>query len=315
MYAHKAIDDLNWYCQQLKNKERFKDHIKMVQEVIIPWIMSSQKFNMSAVGGLYDIFAEKYNKCRMFNDELGNVRLPYNTIWLEYDIDNEEIQNNQCGTRHRAVLAKEISADVIQCIIFAEIKTQYMPPKWTFGPVSYYLSMNNKPFEAEYLKSNNIQKNIGTPIYDRNDYTSNIVMCPIMEGITDLQAKTCLKEDGIDIAILNIALMLLGCKNIEREEHKPSRALALSRNKKNKAPLFTYYTLKIKPIGKQQESIPKDLWHNRIHLCRGHFKTYNESNPLFGHITGRFWWQPHVRGQNRDGVVMKDYEITTEPEE
>jgi hypothetical protein len=51
------------------------------------------------------------------------------------------------------------------------------------------------------------------------------------------------------------------------------------------------------------------LWHNRIHFQLGHFKTYTAEKPLFGHITGRFWWQPHVRGKNKDGIVMKDYVV------
>jgi hypothetical protein len=46
---------------------------------------------------------------------------------------------------------------------------------------------------------------------------------------------------------------------------------------------------------------------NRVHLCHGHFKNYTEGNPLFGKYTGRYWWQPFVRGNKKKGVVMKDY--------
>lgn len=101
---------------------------------------------------------------------------------------------------------------------------------------------------------------------------------------------------------------LLNCKNIGFESHSPPKNLNKKRIKAGKMPLFSYKTLVIKPVGKKQEAqAAQGLWDNRVHLCRGHFKTYTEKNPLFGRITGRFWWQPAVRGNKEKGVVMKDY--------
>jgi len=40
-------------------------------------------------------------------------------------------------------------------------------------------------------------------------------------------------------------------------------------------------------------------------------KEYTQEHPLFGKLTGLYWWQPHVRGQNKEGIVMKDYAIKT----
>jgi hypothetical protein len=116
---------------------------------------------------------------------------------------------------------------------------------------------------------------------------------------------------GKVLTVINIALMLLSCKNIGLEHHKPSVALNKKRRAKNKQPLFTYHTLVLKPVGRKQESIPKHLWNNRVHLQRGHFKTYTAEKPLFGRITGRFWWEPQVRGRNHEGIVMKDYQLST----
>jgi hypothetical protein len=111
---------------------------------------------------------------------------------------------------------------------------------------------------------------------------------------------------------LNTILLLLTCKNITTIEHKPDVALNKKRARKGKPPLFTYHTLAIKPSVKREGKEPQDLWHNRIHLCRGHFKTYTEDAPLLGRLTGRYWWQPHVRGKNKDGIVMKDYSVNPE---
>jgi hypothetical protein len=104
----------------------------------------------------------------------------------------------------------------------------------------------------------------------------------------------------------------LSCKNLSAIDNEPPLKLNKKRIKSGKQPLFTYKTLVIKPTGKKQESqASQGLWDNRIHLCRGHFKKYTADKPLFGRITGRFWWQPSVRGNKEKGVVMKDYKILT----
>jgi hypothetical protein len=108
-------------------------------------------------------------------------------------------------------------------------------------------------------------------------------------------------------------LDLIHCQNIAIADNHPPAKLNKKRAKNNKCPLFTYKTLVIKPTGKKQEAQDaQDLWENRVHLCRGHFKTYTEEKPLFGRITGRYFWQPSVRGTKSKGIVMKNYEIKTE---
>ena len=104
-------------------------------------------------------------------------------------------------------------------------------------------------------------------------------------------------------------VLILNTKNIGLEKHSPPVPLNKKRIRNGKQPLFTYHTLVLKPLGKKQESVSRHLWDNRIHFQRGHFKVYTKEKPLFGHITGRFWWQAHVRGQNKEGVVTKDYKV------
>lgn len=112
----------------------------------------------------------------------------------------------------------------------------------------------------------------------------------------------------IYFTILNQVLLLLHCKNIVKKENKPPEKLNKKRIKNGKLPLFSYYTLHIKDsINSNSKNVLGD--HNRIHLCRGHFKHYTKENPLFGKLTGMYWWQPHVRGQNKDGIIMKDYVV------
>ena len=121
------------------------------------------------------------------------------------------------------------------------------------------------------------------------------------------------RDDHRDLVALNAALMLLNCKNVVTEDNLPSEKLNNKRRKRGRLELFTYKTLKLvlpSESKKGGEYLPSGK-KVKIHLCRGHFKNYTKDAPLFGRYTGLYWWQPHVRGDKKEGMVVKDYEIST----
>lgn len=114
------------------------------------------------------------------------------------------------------------------------------------------------------------------------------------------------------LVILDLALRILSCRNIRYEKINPPEKLNKKRRKKGKEELVSYHVLKIAPMSpkKQTKSDVAGTGESpRVHLCRGHFKTYTEEAPLFGKYTGRFWWQPQVRGEKQKGIVHKDYNV------
>lgn len=47
-----------------------------------------------------------------------------------------------------------------------------------------------------------------------------------------------------------------------------------------------------------------------LHECRGHFKEYTGERPLFGKVSGKFFWHPHLRGRAENGIILHDkYEV------
>lgn len=103
-------------------------------------------------------------------------------------------------------------------------------------------------------------------------------------------------------------MKLITCQNIRLIDNAPPLNVNKKRIKAGKLPLITYKTIQLFN-SRSINTSAKNIWHNRIHLCRGHFKEYPENNKLFGRLTGRFWWQPMVRGQNKKGIIVKDYKI------
>ncbi len=110
---------------------------------------------------------------------------------------------------------------------------------------------------------------------------------------------------------LTLFLNLLSCKNISTEDILPPEKVNKKRIKNGKLPLYSYKVLNVNPFGDKNQTSGGRLneYHNRLHFQRGHFKRFSEDKPLFGMFSGRYWWQPHLRGKNKDGFVDKEYHI------
>jgi len=92
-------------------------------------------------------------------------------------------------------------------------------------------------------------------------------------------------------------LSVINCSNVAKCEVLPPQKLNKSREAKGKIPIFSYWVLELKAHGKSN-NLGGTHEPPRIHLCRGHIKRRK---------TGNFWWQPHVRGDRKRGMVVKDY--------
>ena len=111
------------------------------------------------------------------------------------------------------------------------------------------------------------------------------------------------------------ALSLLNCKNIIQIEYggKPK-----GKRSPHKQTSYKYHVLTTRPIKRtyinEREEVDDALKASptRFHFVRGHFKTYTLEAPLFGNITGTFWWQEHGRGSLDAGLIDKDYNVLPE---
>lgn len=126
------------------------------------------------------------------------------------------------------------------------------------------------------------------------------------------------RESGDNYMFLAAALMptclattFMHCKNVELISNEPHAKLSRHHERKNGYPLVRYHTLNIHPMQKVLRT-EGDIEHTglkrALHICRGHFKTF-EDKPLFGRVTGTFWWGAQVRGDARVGIVDKDYVV------
>lgn len=104
------------------------------------------------------------------------------------------------------------------------------------------------------------------------------------------------------------AVGIINCKNVKTTQaHLPKSEKKKLR--KNDLPIRSYWTLQLEVSPSGGSGRNGTGSRKRIHLCRGHFKVYTEDKPLLGRHVGAYWWQPHVRGNNKKGKVVKDYQL------
>lgn len=113
-----------------------------------------------------------------------------------------------------------------------------------------------------------------------------------------------------------LSISFLHCKNISltqetyRRKHNDDLARKIPRKVKETIPV-SYHTLEITPMREvlKREGQSDTLGVKRaLHICRGHFRHYENGRGLFGKYKGTYWIPQQVRG-NLEHIALKDYSI------
>lgn len=272
MYAHHVIDDI--LLDEWKNYRT--PEVKKYIRDLAGAIGTAQKFHLDCLGTLKETSVPLIGQS-IFPE---GTHLPYLVSYFDYTFPKDwgtSISETQFP--RGAILAVDYETHIFMQV-FLYVAPYGNKGRWVAYPIY-------------------------TMLYKNGTSATGVVSEHMVKTDTDIDNME--KDCQVDLNILGMALRLLSCKNITTEQTQPSEKLNRVRKKRGRSELFTYHTIVIKPVGRYQEGIPKYLWSNRIHLCRGHFKEYTEERKLLGKHTGRYWWQPQARGRNKDGIVMKDY--------
>lgn len=119
-----------------------------------------------------------------------------------------------------------------------------------------------------------------------------------------------------------LAISFLHCRNVKVEDK--ATTMGKSKSVKRRArraakgePYYKQNIIEIRPMRRVLETEGQSETHGlkkALHICRGHFRHYEEGRGLFGKIHGTFWIDSHVRGAPEVGIVDKTYNINP-PEE
>jgi hypothetical protein len=304
MYAHKVIEDIKYKLPRFSHDPGLVDGLTE----IIPLIQKSIKFNLGHVDNLPDSHTDAYFvtdksgnfKTPILRVDMRNLRMPYPVCFIEImlNVDKqmdkngnifvEPILNSKC-----AILLVQQEQNSIQCVFFQVSPTDQ---RWMTLPMILTIRDLGIDHSKDGLE-------LGYVWFGKDIQHQKHERIKILSLVNAINIIT---QHSITF------LRLMSCKNISAEPIKASEKLNKKRLRNGKLPIFDYYVLNIDPLNKSKHayhdpSIP--LSHNRVHLCRGHFKTFTKEHPLLGRGIGTYWWQPHARGQNKEGIIIKDYKL------
>jgi len=305
MYAHQVIEDLKRERSRRSNGSAFIDEKIETIAGSQQFFVKSDKQTVINAGGMNSVLPDHLLNRLGFEmddvfegpkmpEDLTGVSMPYSQCFFSFLIGDYAIIDPYSG----AVIAKQSKMGVLADYNY----TNSLATVFIFGFHPLLRLWQAFPFWALVRLDDD---------FSGPKKQTDMFLLKKPAGDVDDQISA-LVQTYASIAVFLNTLKTLSCKNITTNDNHPPEKLNKKRIKNGKQPLFTYKTLVIKPTSKKQEAQEaQGLWENRVHLCRGHFKTYTDKNPLFGSHTGRYWWQPVVRGNKEKGIVMKDYEIRT----
>lgn len=109
-------------------------------------------------------------------------------------------------------------------------------------------------------------------------------------------------------------LFFLSCRNVDLKPHDndPKQVRRAVKRYGGTSDSYRYHTLIVRPAGSKPGTPGEEVGIMPRHVCRGHISRYGpEFNKglLFGKYAGQFFIPPHMRGNKKNGIVEKDYEV------
>jgi len=295
MYAHKAIESIQSF---FKNEDENLFEVDFFDSSLAH-LQSCPKYHFEKIE---NIVTQTLRTNDLFQGEYGqDVRLPYPVCWFDYCKENGE-RVGLLLTELGASNMFQGSAKTLQMELFIAYPKQDV---FITNPLNIHIGDEDE--------INNIVKHYNQ--YTEENYHHQKLNEKIIISWSDGGVKSKEEFDVLyteatqEIKNLNACLLLLSCKNIETIDNQPSEKLNKKRIKKNKTPLCSYKTLQVvlpksSNAKNRQQIVTQKQNSPRTHLCAGHFKIYTHEKPLFGKHTGRYWWQPHLRGDDKKGFLF-----------
>ena len=326
MFAHEVIayleDGIKNATQRVKGGQRpTEDAVVLLKlhQCFIEKIKIAQKFHFGDVDDVEKIQFFKTNDELMKLDLVSGLRLPYKIMWIDFTLKRNSVLSSGWNDLGHICNSKEgilVSGteDIWEVVFFTYSAVH---KSWLFVPINFMILPKGKDgpgFELlRHLTGSWSDKNRDS-FFDKFNPSSTTFPIPHTSWAWE-HMSSCLKGCDLNIALLQTAITLLNCKNIITTKIKAPDLLNKKRRRLGKQELFDYHVLDIvlPPKNKYYKEKSEPLSHNRIHLCRGHFKKYTAERPLFGRNIGLYWWPAALRGQNKDGMVIKDYSCKPVP--
>jgi hypothetical protein len=110
-----------------------------------------------------------------------------------------------------------------------------------------------------------------------------------------------------------LGLSFANCVNVDLVPGRPRRVDRRQWKRKSGEDMMEYRTIQLGGrTSRRQDGGGRGevANHQKLHLVRGHFKTFTEKAPLLGKHVGTYWFPQQMRGSKKEGVIVHDYNIS-----
>jgi hypothetical protein len=336
MFSKEVIEEYEDMKQKLISKGKLNT---FWLSDIITNIRAAQKFHFGDSLEFYNFFHKKEDKetrIPFIDPNTKDVRLPYKTCWFDYknnitkeqEKEFENILPSPSGSTFRPAYAKgylleEITKEIFTCFAFAKYNDLSSINKnkkfWDMSLVKYYIKVGGL-FDEKDME--NIKGIVHPKVHDAlrgfvGNYDKPIIPLPIdmnLESFQKVINGDRLIADMYSMTLLEMSLCLLNCKNVITEKVDTIR-IRTGKKLKNKklGSMFSYHILNVvlpykKKVYPDTTTVIGPKRVVRIHFVRGHPKYYTKEKPLFGKLTGRYFWPSCVKGVG--DFLKKDYVVS-----
>lgn len=235
-------------------------------------------------------------------DEIGPQILPFNSLWIEREAPGIVID----GKFRKETVHVGHYVDVLT-------KTNSLRPNQSdYGYVTDTFYMFRKSivrmrfvFLVETDKDGLIKAS--GPVPKMTD--------PLLASAGHAAARALADARSGEYLHINLAPLLtiglMNCRNVDvREVSRPARRKGKGSRRK-RIPQLSFNTIVLpnaNPSG-VEACHPGRAGQFAQHKVRGHFKTFTKEKPLFGKLTGTYWWGWQVRGNAANGINVNDYSL------
>lgn len=286
MYAHEVLE----YLLRPKKKGLITDLVRTLTEPL----KGSVKFHLGDCQHYIDIASKKNYKLGFID----GINMPYPVTWFDWTAR---------GWKY-AALCMQLSSTVLYVTPFAYFKER----GWILTQIVFFILHGGVTEDNKRVVKQVYPFVSDTEFAEQDDGGCNTKLLPLFldDSITDREAfGVC----GFISRVIDVAVTLLTCKNVQEVSIPPSAKLNKKRVRNKKIPMYTYKVLKVVTPKKVRDNVKSgaDMFIGAmpLHLRIGHFKVYTKERPLFGKCSGRFWWPDRVRGDVKNGVIEKEYKV------
>lgn len=279
-------------------------------------IEKSVPFDVQVASQLYWCGKKDYYR---LDEDFGPMRLPYNDVWMEWSIPDQFIEKGKPSSLDvRALYAAHLQwIDVDQLTSsFPERAAIANIRDDAAGVVAVQMLSSSTDLRADDVGV--IMMNecfIAFAVDDQGRYLDGTLrQVSARESISDDVAELLAQEMKSNCFVACMALNLINCRNVVTKPAGTVHYRRSGREKRQGKQPVRYHTIVLPGMTvERSHSSSRDRRNNEsvlaAHVVRGHFKTFTPERPLLGRHVGTYWWNPAVRGNAKNGMVVSDYQV------